>query len=131
MPRLQRADSHTDAGSRQLAVLPQTAYLRTSAGSTTEEGCSKQHQGSNRDFKRDIYNNAILQTFVENIPRGKLLDGLAIHWEAMKTDGIFAMPSREVLTWTIEGDSKQVRRLHHHLVLRHLDIEHDLYQWRR
>ena len=41
------------------------------------------------------------------------------------------MPSRQVLIWTLEGNSKQVRRLHHYLVLRHLDVEHDLYQWQR
>ena len=73
----------------------------------------------------------MLEAFVEKIPRRNLLDCLAIHWEAMGTDGIFAMPSRQVFTWTLEGNSKQVRRLHSHLVLRHLDTEHDLYQWRR
>ena len=30
-----------------------------------------------------------------------------------------------------EGNSEQVRRLHHHLILRHLDVEDDLHQWRR
>jgi len=41
------------------------------------------------------------------------------------------MPSRQLFTWTLEGNSKQVRRLHHHLILRHLDVEDDLHQWRR
>ena len=46
-------------------------------------------------------------------------------------EGIFAIPSRQVFTWTLEGNSEQVRRLHHHLILRHLDVEDDLHQWRR
>ncbi len=41
------------------------------------------------------------------------------------------MPSREVLTWTLEGSSEQALRLQCHLILRHLDIEDDLHQWRR
>jgi len=41
------------------------------------------------------------------------------------------MASRQVFTWTLEGNSKQVLRLHHHLILRHLDVEDDLHQWRR
>ena len=130
-PPLQIADSQTDADSRHPASLPQTACLETSAGSTTEEGCSKHRHVSTTDSKRGICNDDTLEALVEKIPRRNLLDRLAIHWEAMKTDGIFAMPSRQLLTWPLEGNSKQVRRLHHHLVLRHLDIEHDLYQWRR
>ena len=130
-PPLQRADSHTDADSRHPVSLPQTACLKTSAGSITEEGCSKHRQVSTTDSKRGIYNDDTLKALVENTPRKNLLDCLAIHWEVMKTDGIFAMPSRQVFIWTLEGNSKQVRRLHHYLVLRHLDTEHDLYQWRR
>ena len=41
------------------------------------------------------------------------------------------MPSHQVLTWTLDGSSKQACRLQNHLILRHLDIEDDLYQWRR
>jgi len=32
---------------------------------------------------------------------------------ALQMDGIFAMPSRQVLTSTLEASSDQVRRLHH------------------
>ena len=128
---LHRADSHPDAGSRYPASLPQNACLETSARSTTEEGCSKHCQGPTTDSKKGIHNDNTLEAVVEKIPRKNLLDCLAIHWQVMKTDGIFAIPSRQVFTWTLEGSSKQVRRLHHHLVLRHLDVEHDLYQWRR
>jgi len=125
-PPVQIADSHRDADSSRPAT-----YLRTSADSITEEGCPMQRQGSTTESKRGIYNDDALGAFVENIPRRNLLDCLKIHWEAMKTEGIFTMPSREVFTWTLDGNSTQIRRLHYHLVLRHLDVEHDLYQWRR
>jgi hypothetical protein len=68
---------------------------------------------------------------VQNLPRRNLLHCLKTHWDIVKVEGIFAMPSRQVFTWTLEGNSKQVRRLHHHLILRHLDVEDDLHQWRR
>lgn len=90
-----------------------------------------QRQGSTTESKRGIFNDDALGAFVENIPRRDLLDCLKIHWEAMKTEGIFTIPSREVFTWTLDGNSTQIHRLHYHLVLRHLDVEHDLYQWRR
>jgi len=112
-------------------TLPQVTCLGSSAGSTTKEECSKQGQRSTIDSKRGIYNDATLEAFVETIPRRNLLGCLAIHWEAMKTDKIFTMPSRKVFTWILGGNSKQVLRLHHHLVLRHLNMDHDLYQWRR
>lgn len=41
------------------------------------------------------------------------------------------MPSCEVLTWILGGHSDQARRLQNHLILRHLDIEDHLHQWRR
>ena len=130
-PRLQRVDSHIDADSKHPASLLQITCLGPSAGSTIVEGCSKKRQGSNTGSKRNIYSDVMLEACVKIIPRRHLVDCLAIHWEAMKTDGIFAMPSRQVFTWTLGGISKQVLRLHNHLVLRHLDMDHDLCQWRR
>jgi len=68
---------------------------------------------------------------VQNSPRSNLLHCLKTYWDTLKVEGIFAMASRQVFTWTLEGNSKQVRRLHHHLILRHLVVEDDLHQWRR
>jgi len=68
---------------------------------------------------------------VQGLPRSNLLDYLKTYWDTLKVEGIFAMPSRQVFTWTLEGSSEQVRRLHHHLILRHLDVEDNLHQWRR
>ena len=68
---------------------------------------------------------------VQNLPRSDLLRCLKTYWNILKVEGIFAMPSCQVPSWTLESDSEQVRRLHHHLILRHLDVEDDLHQWRR
>ena len=105
-PSLQTADSQINADSKRQAPLPRTACLETSVGSTTEEGCSKHRQVSTTDSKKGIHNDNTLEAFVEKIPRRNLLDCLAIHWEAMRTDGIFAMSSRQVFIWTLEGNSK-------------------------
>ena len=92
------------------------------------EGPQKSILGKTK--RRDLEHN-MLDTVVQNLPRSNLLDCLEAHWETLKVEGIFAIPSRQVFTWTLEGNSEQVRRLHHHLILRHLDVEDDLHQWRR
>ena len=81
--------------------------------------------------KRGISGYNTLDTVVQKLPRSNLLDCLETHWETLNVEGMFAMPSRQVFTWTLEGSSEQVRRLHYHLILRHLDVEDDLHQWQR
>lgn len=63
----------------------------------------------------------------KNLLRSNLLDCLESYWETLKIEGIFAMPSRQVFTWTLEGSLEQVRRLHHLLILCYLDAEDDLH----
>ena len=128
---LQKANSHTDADSSLPTSLPHTACLKTSARNITEEKCFKHPQVSTTNSKREFYNDDTLKAFVENIPCRNLLDCLAIHWEVMKTEEFFERPSSLILTWTLKGNSTQIRRLHHYLVLRYLNMKHDLYQWRR
>ena len=82
------------------------------------------HKRGNCEYK-------MLEMVVQGLPRSNLVDCLETHWEALTVEGIFAMPSRQVYTWTLDGSSDQARRLHHHLILRHLDVEDDLHQWRR
>ncbi len=81
--------------------------------------------------KRGRSKYSTLVTVVRGLPRSKILDCLKTHWETLKVEGIFAMPSHLVFTWTLGGSSEQVRRLHHHLILRHLDVKDDHKQWRR
>lgn len=67
---------------------------------------------------------------MRGLPRSNLLDFLETHWQALTMGRIYLMPSHQLFTWTLEGGSEQARRLQHHLILRHMDIEDDLHQWR-
>lgn len=129
--RLQTAYPQTDADMSCPGSLPQIACPETSDRSITEEVCCKHSHKSNTHHERPTSKDDTLEKLVERIPRRNLLDCLAIYWEALKMEGIYAMPSRQVFPWTLKGTSQQVRRLHYHLILRHLDVEHDFYQWRR
>lgn len=123
-PLLQTTQSQIDTGLYCSALSPQLA-ISASPG-------LNQHCGKSRTYlKRDRSERDTIETVVQGLPRSNLLECLGTHWETLKVEGIFAMPSREVYTWDMEGSSEQVRRLYHHLILRHLDVEHDLHQWRR
>jgi hypothetical protein len=56
---------------------------------------------------------------------------LTTYWETLKVDWLYAESSLQACRWTLEGEPAYVHRLHHHLILRHLQIEDDLHQWRR
>ncbi len=127
---LQVINSQTEADTSCPESSPQIANSASPGKGTTTtlcESCRRSKTHHNRD--RSEYRT--LDTIVQGLPRSNLLDCLKTHWETLKVEGIFAMPSRQVFTWTLKGSSEQVRRLHHHLILRHLDVEDDLHQWRR
>lgn len=93
---------------------------------------SPEHCGKSRTpLKGERFERETLEAVVHCLPRSNLLECLETYWETLKVEGIFAMPSREVFTWDMKGSPEQVRRLRHHLILRHLDVDHDLHQWRR
>lgn len=93
---------------------------------------SPEHCGKSRThLKGERSERETLEAVVHCLPRSNLLECLETYWETLKVEGIFAMPSREVFTWDMKGSSEQVRRLRNHLILRHLDVDHDLHQWRR
>ena len=102
-----------------------------SPGKGTPATLCESCRGPKEHHKRRTSEYNTLDTVVQNLPRSNLLHCLKTYWDILKVEGIFAMASGQVFTWTLEGNSKQVRRLHHHLVLRHLDVEDDLHQWRR
>ena len=60
----------------------------------------------------------MLDIVMQNLPRSNLLDCLEAHWETLKVEGIFAIPSRQVFTWTLsfaearakQGIHKQTRQ---------------------
>ena len=70
----------------------------------------------------------MLEAVVQALPRSDLLEYLEIYWPVLTRERIYTMPSYQVLTWTLEGSSEQARRLHSHLILRHLDDEDGLHQ---
>ena len=80
-----------------------------------------------KHYKRGKFEYNPLETVVQNLLRSNLLKCLDTYWDILKVDGIFATQSRQVFTWTLEGNSEQVHRLYHHLILRHLDVEDDLH----
>ena len=127
-PFLQMTNSQTETDSCCPASSPQVANLVFPGKGTPAAFCKLRRESKKHGKRRDLEHNT-LDTVVQNLPRSNLLD--CPHWETLKVEGIFAIPSRQVFTWTLEGNSKQVRRLHHHLILRHLDVEDDLHQWRR
>ena len=129
-PFLQMTNSQTETDSCCPASSPQVANLVFPGKGTPAAFCKLRRESKKHGKRRDLEHNT-LDTVVQNLPRSNLLDCLEAHWETLKVEGIFAIPSRQVFTWTLEGNSEQVRRLHHHLILRHLDVEDDLHQWRR
>lgn len=72
-----------------------------------------------------------LDSVIEHLPRPNLIEFLAAYWEPLKTNELYAHPSIKACGWTLEGEPAQDHRLHHHLVLRQLQTEDDLHQWRR
>jgi len=128
-PFLQMTNSQTEADPYCPALSPQVANHVSPGKGTPAALCESCREPKKHHKRTSEYNT--LDMVVQNLPRRNLLHCLKTHWDILKVEGIFAMPSRQVFTWTPEGNSKQVRRLHHHLILRHLDVEDDLHQWQR
>jgi len=129
-PFLQMTNSQTEADPRCPVSSPQVANP-VSPGKGTPAALCESCREPKELRKRGMSEYNMLDTVVQGLPRNNLLDCLKTYWDTLKVGGIFAMPSRQMFTWTLEGSSEQVRRLHHHLILRHLDVEDDLHQWRR
>ncbi len=124
---LQTIGSQTEADTPYPAPSPPIAGPLSLARSTTPGPCEE----SPARQKRKSSDDKIMEAVVQGLPRSDLLDCLETYWQALTMEGIYAMPSREVLSWTLEGSSEQACRLQYHLILRHLNIEDDLHQWRR
>ena len=112
-----------------LASSPQVVNPVLPGKETPAAFCKLRRESKKHGKRRDLEHNTS-DTVVQNLPRSNLFDCLKAHWETLKVEGIFAIPSRQVFMWTLEGNSEQVRRLHH-LIVCHLDVEDDLHQWRR
>ena len=121
---LRTTGSQTEADTCCPAPSPHTANPMSQRRSATPGPCERCWE-SEACQKRGRSEYNMLEAVAQGLPRS------ATHWQALTMGGIYAMPSHQVLTWTLEGSSEQARRLQHHLILRHLDVEDDLHQWRR
>jgi len=122
-PCLQMANLQTEADPCCPALSPQVANL----GKSTPVALCKSCQEPKKHRKRRISQYNTLDMVVQNLSRSNLLNCLKTYWDTLKVKGIFVMPSRQVFTWTLKGSLEQVRRLHHHLILRHLNVKDDLH----
>lgn len=128
---LQVTDSQIKADTCCLVPSPRITSSFSPGKSSTTSHCVH-CQESKEKYKRGKSGQSTLEMIVQGLPRRNLLlNCLETHWEALTVEGLFAMSSHQGYTWTLEGSSDQARRLQHHLILRHLDIEDDLHQCQR
>ena len=126
-PLLHMTNSQTEADPCYPAPSPQIANPVPSGKCAPAALCDSCWEPKKHRRKGTLRNNT-LDTVVRGLPRSHLLDYLGSRWETLKMGGTFAVPSLQVFTWTMEGSSEQVRRLHNHLlILRHLDVEDELH----
>ena len=92
------------------------------------EKCKKlQERAKRRRGKR-----ASLETVASLFPRPDLINILDKYWETLKVHGLFADQSREPFQWSdVINNPVHVQRREYHLILRKLERDDDLQQWRR
>jgi len=94
-------------------------------------GCEKCKKLQER-AKRKRGKRASLETVASLFPRPDLINILDKYWEILKVHGLFADQSREPFQWSNAINSPvHVQRREYHLILRKLDTDDDLQQWRR
>lgn len=93
----------------------------------TCERCTKRKMCKKR---ADGPNNSP-DTVIRGFLRPRLLEFLSDYWETLKVNGLYYHESAQSFQWTLDNSPAHVRRLHYHVILDHLGIEDDLYQWRR
>jgi hypothetical protein len=92
----------------------------------TCKGCRKPKMN-----KKMEGNSCISDSVIGGFLRPRLLEFLSEYWETLKVNGLYYHESAQSFRWTLRDSPMHVRRLHYHIILEHLGIEDDLYQWRR
>jgi len=72
-----------------------------------------------------------LNVIIQDLPRSNLINFLTTYWETLRVNGFYTKSSLQTFRWTLKDGPERTHRLHHHLILRHLQIEDDLHQWRQ
>jgi hypothetical protein len=76
--------------------------------------------------------HASLETVASLFPRTNLVNILDKYWEMLQVHGLFVDQSREPFQWSNAINSPvYVQRRQYHLILRKLETDDDLQQWRR
>ncbi|KAH7364623.1 hypothetical protein BKA65DRAFT_142226 [Rhexocercosporidium sp. MPI-PUGE-AT-0058] len=82
--------------------------------------------------KRKRGKTASIATVASLFPRPDLINILDKYWEILKVHGLFADRSREAFQWANANNGPvHVQRREYHLILRKLEKNNDLQQWRR
>jgi hypothetical protein len=76
-------------------------------------------------------NTGILDPVIRDFLYSNLTELLSEYWETLQVNGLYYHGSAESFEWSLCGSPVHIRRLHYHLILEHLGVEDDLYQWRR
>ncbi|KAK3177146.1 hypothetical protein OEA41_008474 [Lepraria neglecta] len=113
---------------------PTTSFFYNETKPSIFKTISVQNEVNTNDLSASlqIFNPdpSLLDLVVQGLPRPNLLGCPRYYWEILVIKGIFTVLTGEVFTWMLEYGSEQAYRLHHHLILRHLAVDHDLLQWR-
>jgi hypothetical protein len=138
LPTMTSSEDIPSPGRRLSPSNPETPVLSSvplSAEKTSLTLCQKctcdRCVKSKRHKKGTDGNGGMLDTGTQGFLRPKLLELLSEYWETLKVDGLYYHESARSFQWTLQDSPVHVRRLHYHLILDHLGIEDDLYQWRR
>jgi hypothetical protein len=90
--------------------------------------CKRRLDRAKKTGKKQVSLVAVAQQF----PREDLIDYLDKYWETLKLYGLFSDQSSEPFKWSAEVNCPAyVQRRQYHLILRQLETEDDLQQWRR
>lgn len=112
---LRTTGSQTEADTYCPAPSPYTADPISPNRSTT----------SGARQKRGRSDNNILEAVVQGLSRSDLVDCLETYWQALTKGGIYTILLRQVLTWTLEGNSEQAFRLYYYLIFETIHINND------
>jgi len=92
------------------------------------EECKKRQDRAKKKGKKQ----ATMDVMAKQFPRKDLIDFFDKYWEVLKFHGLFSNQSGKPFEWLAEVNCPAyVQRRQYHLILRYLQKEGDLQQWRR
>ena len=90
--------------------------------------CKRRQDRAKKKGKKQVSLDASAKQF----PREDLIDFFDKYWETLKLYGLFSDQSSKPFQWSVGVNCLvYVQRRQYHLILRHLETEGDLQQWRQ